>query len=103
MNRLVGPLALAAILLGGGIQLAAKATAPADIVAAVRAAIESQNLRQGESVLAEYRSIHGATPEAIEALSWLARGALAAKRLDEAGRYAEETYALATAALKTIS
>lgn len=102
MKRLGVALALAAVMLAGGIQLAAQATAPADVVAAVRAAIERQNLPQGEKVVAEYRAAHGATPEAIEALSWLARGALAAKRLDEAGQHAEETYTLAVAALKTM-
>ena len=43
----------------------------------------------------------GTTPEALEALSWLGRGALAAKQLDKAENYALETYDLCVEALKT--
>src|SRR5262249_25967531 len=47
------------------------------------------------------RADHGPTPEAIEAISWLGRGALAAKQLDKASDYATEAHRLSLAALKT--
>ena len=40
------------------------------------------------------------TPEMLEALSWLGRGALAAKQWDSAEGYAKQTYDLALSALK---
>jgi thiol-disulfide isomerase/thioredoxin len=55
-------------------------------------------LDRGEQVLNSYRSIHGNVPEALEALSWLARGALMAQRFDQANRYAAEAHGLAAKA-----
>jgi thiol-disulfide isomerase/thioredoxin len=52
-------------------------------------------------VLAKYRAANGTTSEALEALSWLGRAALAGNQLDKASAFAEETYTLATAALKS--
>ena len=43
----------------------------------------------------------GVTPETLEALSWQARDALAAKQLDQADKYAGQTLAQAVAQLKT--
>ncbi|MDQ6759953.1 MAG: TlpA family protein disulfide reductase [Acidobacteriota bacterium] len=43
----------------------------------------------------------GITPEALEALSWQARNALAAKQLDQADQYANQTLEQAAALLKT--
>src|SRR5262249_22239853 len=51
--------------------------------------------------LRQFIAEHGAAPDALEALSWLGRGALARKRLDEANRFAMETYGLSLEALKT--
>ena len=50
---------------------------------------------EGEAILAKYRAARGDTPQALEALSWLGRAALAANRLDPAYAYAAETYDLA--------
>jgi thiol-disulfide isomerase/thioredoxin len=55
---------------------------------------------EGEAILEKYRAAHGDASEALEALSWLGRGALAAKRLDQALGYATEAYDLSVAALK---
>ncbi len=70
------------------------------IIPQVRAAIAVGNLSRGEAMLREYRRRHGNTPEALEALSWLARGALSRHDLDRADKYAGETYDAALAALK---
>jgi thiol-disulfide isomerase/thioredoxin len=50
---------------------------------------------EGERILATYRSASGDTSQALEALSWLGRAALAGKRLDAAYKYAADAYDLA--------
>jgi len=84
-------------------QTAAPAAAPAaqNVIADVRAAIAKGDFAAGDRILAAYRKDKGTTPEALEALSWLGRGALAARQLDKANQYAEQTYDLCLAALKT--
>ncbi len=79
----------------------AAVAAPPSVIAEVRAAIAKNDFTGGEQVLAAYRKSQGTTPEALEALSWLGRGALAAKQLDRAEKYAQDTYDLCLAALKT--
>ena len=74
---------------------------PPNIIAEVRAAIAKGDFAGGEALLNAYRASKGTTPEALEALSWLGRGALAAKQLDKAENYALETYDLCVEALKT--
>jgi thiol-disulfide isomerase/thioredoxin len=49
----------------------------------------------GEAILGKYRAANGDTSEALEALSWLGRAALAAERLDRAYAYASDAYDLA--------
>jgi thiol-disulfide isomerase/thioredoxin len=66
-----------------------------DIVREVRIAIAQKNFAAGEALIQNYRAGKGATPEMIEAVSWLGRGALAAKQLDRADAYAEEARKLA--------
>lgn len=85
---------------------AAPAPAPAQaprqtIITEVRAAIAAGDFAGGERLVSAYRAEKGTTPEALEAMSWLGRGALAAKQLDRADAYAEQTYDLSVAALKT--
>lgn len=70
------------------------------VIADVRAAIAQQDFARGETILQAYRSAHGVTPEMLEALSWLGRGALAARQWDKAEAYAKQTYDLALSALK---
>jgi thiol-disulfide isomerase/thioredoxin len=97
---------MAALFVGIG---PAAAQTPATIVGEVRTAIActawpcspKQDLSGGEAILKQYRAAHGTTSEALEALSWLGRAALAGNQPDKAGAYAADTYALAVAALKT--
>ena len=74
--------------------------APAAVIADTRAAIAAGDFAKAEGVVAADRKASGVTPANLEAQSWLGRGALAAKRFDQAEKYAEATYALATAELK---
>ena len=50
----------------------------------MRAVIGKGDLPGAEAVATAYRNEKGVTPEFLEAFSWLGRGALAAKKLDEA-------------------
>jgi thiol-disulfide isomerase/thioredoxin len=74
--------------------------AAAQLVPEVRATVARNDLAAGEKLIAEYRGQRGVTPEMLEALSWLGRGALAVKSLDEAEQYASETRKLALDELK---
>src|SRR5260370_68039 len=71
-----------------------------DIVTDVRVAAAQGNLPLGDSLVNSYRGQRGVTPEMLEALSWLARGALELKQVDRAEAYARETRAQVIAALK---
>jgi thiol-disulfide isomerase/thioredoxin len=69
------------------------------VIADVRAAIAASDFTRGDQVLATYKATNGVTSEMLAALSWMARGTLAAKQLDKAETYADQTYAQATALL----
>jgi thiol-disulfide isomerase/thioredoxin len=73
------------------------------IVADVRAAIARNDLKGGDELLAKFRQANGTTPEALEALSWLGRGALAGGDNERAARYAQDTRRLVVAMLPTRS
>ena len=81
---------------------ARQAPAPArpTIIAEVRGLIAKDDFAGAERTLRAFVSANGATPDALEALSWLGRGSLAKKNLDEALRFATETYGLSLEALK---
>lgn len=99
-----GPaLLLASVLLLTPAVSAAQATAPAsqNIIAEVRGLIAKNDFATAEKTLRAFIDEKGVTPDALEALSWLGRGSLAKKALDEASRFATETYGLALEALKT--
>jgi len=72
----------------------------AGLIEDVRTDIARNDFAAGDSLIARYRSQQGVTPEMLEALSWLGRGALAAKKLDKAEAYAAETQRLAVEQLK---
>lgn len=55
---------------------------------------------RAEAALGAHRKTQGVTPEMLEALSWMRRGALAANQLGIAERYATETYKLSAELLK---
>jgi len=69
--------------------------AQSDLVGEVRAQLAQNSVSAAESELRTYKGQHGVTPEYLEALSWMARGAAAAKQWDQAGAYATETRKLA--------
>ncbi|HLY19957.1 MAG TPA: TlpA disulfide reductase family protein [Bryobacteraceae bacterium] len=71
-----------------------------DIVAAVRAASDARNFALAEREIQSYRSAVGVTPEMLEALSWLSRGAFDTRQYDRADRYADETRRLSLEMLK---
>jgi thiol-disulfide isomerase/thioredoxin len=71
-----------------------------DIVKDVRSAIAQNNFAAAESLIQKYKAEQGTTPEMVEAISWLGRGALAARQLDRADAYATEAHKLALEQLK---
>lgn len=71
----------------------------ANIVQDVRMALAQKNFAQAETELQTYRDQQGATPEYLEALSWLARGALSENQLTIADTYAQQVQAIAHAQL----
>jgi thiol:disulfide interchange protein len=71
------------------------------IVDRVRATIAAGDTPGGDRILAAYKAQRGVTPEWLEALSWMGRGALAAGQLDAAERYAHQTQSLSLEMLKT--
>ena len=74
---------------------------PKTIVDLVREAIARNDFREAEHLArANMREI-GSTPIAIEAFSWLGRGAVAAKNYDAAMTYAARTYEMVEEQLKT--
>jgi thiol-disulfide isomerase/thioredoxin len=82
---------------------AGQAAAPArpTIIQEVRGHIAKDDFATAERTLRAFIAEKGPTPDALEALSWLGRGSLAKKNLDEALRFATETYGLSLEALKT--
>ncbi len=71
------------------------------IVAYVEVALQRGDLESASAVVAQYRRLNGDTPEALEALSWVARGELAAGHIDEATKEAEEIKQVSQVALGT--
>src|SRR6187399_248765 len=71
------------------------------LVRDVRAAIGRNDLAAADALVSTYRAQSGTTSEALAGLSWLGRGALAAKDYDRADRYARETEKLTLEKLKT--
>ena len=71
------------------------------LVRDVRAAIGKSDMAAADALVTAYRAQSGTTPEALAALSWLGRGALAAGDRVRADRYAKDTERLTLDALKT--
>ncbi len=67
--------------------LAAGQARPVTLISEVKAAIAAHDLSRAEALVAARRAEQGDTPEAIEAVSWLGRGALAEKQADRAERH----------------
>jgi thiol-disulfide isomerase/thioredoxin len=85
----------------GATVTAGRAQRPAapDIVASVRTVMAAGGLVEAEKTLNAYRAQYGSTPDAVDALLWLARGALGAKLYDKANAYASGSREMALAIL----
>ena len=94
---------VAGMLLAGLVASSTTILAQTTIVRDVRLAIgctswpcsPNADFTEGEAILAKYRAANGDTSQALEALSWLGRAALAANRLDQARAYAADAHDLA--------
>ena len=86
---------------GAAAQTPASAPAPKTIVNLVRDAIAENDFRKAEQLVRADMKALGRTPLAIEAFSWLGRGALARNQYDVAMTYASRTYEMVEEQLKT--
>jgi thiol-disulfide isomerase/thioredoxin len=68
--------------------------ARAGVIDDVRVQVGQNNYAAAEGELRDYRAQHGVTPEYLEALSWVARGAAALKQWSQASNYARQTRSL---------
>jgi thiol-disulfide isomerase/thioredoxin len=68
--------------------------AQADLIEDVRTQLSRNAFSPAEAELSSYKSRQGVTPEYLEALSWMARGAAANQQWDKAASYATETRTL---------
>lgn len=89
----------AARLAGLAVALAQLA-ARGDVASEVRAAADARNFALAAQKIQSYRAARGVTPELLEAMSWVARGALAAREFDRAESEAAETRKLAVELLR---
>ena len=67
----------------------------AGIVDDVRDSVDKKDFAAADRLVEAYRRAHGADSELATAISWEARGALAAKNLDRAATYADKTRQMA--------
>ena len=95
-RRAVGAIALCALT--GPIW--AQAPIP-KIVAYVELALQQGDLANASALAAQYRRLNGDTPEALEALSWVARGEVAAGNLSQGMQDAKEIEKAAETSLAT--
>ncbi len=70
-------------------------SASAGIIEDVRGALAQNQFTVAESELKAYKAHSGATPEYIEALSWMGRAALEMQQYTQADAYAQQTESLA--------
>jgi thiol-disulfide isomerase/thioredoxin len=64
--------------------------AQSDLVGDIRGRLEQNSFAAAESELQTYKAQRGVTPEYLEALSWMARGAAGTSRWEQATNYATE-------------
>ncbi len=69
------------------------------IAANVLLALKAGDLVTAEALAAQYRHANGDTPEALDALGWVARGELAARQVDQAQETAKQIIKSAQVAL----
>jgi thiol-disulfide isomerase/thioredoxin len=71
------------------------------VVAYVQLALRQGDLATAAALVKQYRNLNGDTPEALEALSWLARGQAASGNMDEAMKEVREIQTAAQTSLAT--
>src|ERR1700723_3677163 len=86
-----GALAAALLIVLSYFFMPAPILAQGDVVGDVRAQLSQNSFAAAESELNSYKSQHGVTPEYLEALSWMGRGAAAIGQWEKATAYATET------------
>jgi len=96
LKRLTTILLLVACI---AVTAAGQAARPLTLVGQVRAALNEKDFARAEALVAAERREKGDTPEALAALSWLARGAQADRRAADAENLAIEAQSLAVKAL----
>ncbi|MGA3195017.1 MAG: TlpA disulfide reductase family protein [Terriglobales bacterium] len=77
-----------------GVVLCIPLASQSDLLGDVRTLLSQNLFSAAEGELRTYKSQHGVTPEYLEGLSWMARGAAAAKQWQQADSYATETRTL---------
>jgi len=82
------------------VALALAASASAGVVENVLAALSKGSEGGAIAELRTYSASHGATPELLEAMSWLARAELESRNYPAAQGYSQQTYDLCVAQLK---
>jgi len=92
------PIALALLVLSTYVTTA-QTPLPVTLLSQVRAAIAAHDLTRAEALVSKQRADKGNTPEVLEALSWLARGAQSEGQPDRATAIAADAQRLAVAAL----
>ena len=83
-----------------GLALVLAASASAGVVEDVMAALSQGSESRAIAELRTYSASHGATPELLEAMSWLARAELQSGNYAAAQGYSQQTYDLCMAQLK---
>jgi len=78
-------------LLVAGILFCISLPVQADLIVDVRVQLAQNSFSAAESELGAYKAQNGVTPEYLEALSWMARGAASNSQWDQAAAYATET------------
>ena len=103
MTRITTALLLSLIVVASAFAQdpAKPAAPPPTIVQQVRDAIAQNDFVKAEKLVLSDMAAHGTTPIAVEAFSWLGRGAVAAKNYDAAMTYAARTYEIVEEQLKT--
>jgi thiol-disulfide isomerase/thioredoxin len=84
-----------------GILLGVSAVAQGGLIDDINGLLAQNSFSAAESELRTYKAQHGITPEYLEALSWMARGAAAEKQWGQAAAYASETRRLSEEQLAT--
>jgi thiol-disulfide isomerase/thioredoxin len=87
------------LVVANAVVAAQQAPRPVTLLSEVRAAIAAHDLPRAEALVSKQRADKGNTPEVLEAVSWLARGAQSEGQPDRAGTFAAEAQRLALAKL----